>query len=215
MADYSSNSNKSKEARQNQQSEKHEVKAVASGQMKKRSGIRKFFGDFVSDDARDIKDYVIGDILLPAAKDTLFDMITNSVGMALGFGSSNRRPSNRGGSRLDRGTTSQYGNVVVTDYSGYSNNRAPRRAQPGRYRYNFEDIEFRDKRECDDVLFELDGIMGQYNFVSVADFYRASGIDENDIKYTDSDYGWYNLGGSEAYYSRGMWHIRMPQVEQR
>lgn len=216
MEDFSSNSNKSKvshtQAPATQMDKTPEVKAVASATRKKKSGARRFMENFIAEDAKDVKDYVIGDILLPALKDTIYDMFTNSLSMILGFGSGNNNRSRNSHSRLEGGGSY----VSYKDYSSYArNDRQARRANPGRYRYSFDDIIFKDKRECDDVLFELDGVMEQYKFVSVADFYRAAGLDESEIKYTDSDYGWYNLAGASARYDRGAYIIDMPPVEQR
>ena len=72
MAEYKSNSNRSKE-----QSSDKKVEKVISGnaKVKKRSAL--------SDDIQNIKSYVVMDVLIPAAKKAISDIVTNGIDMIL------------------------------------------------------------------------------------------------------------------------------------
>ena len=66
LTDYKSNSNRSKENK----AEEHKVEKVVKGPVvtRKKSSFDKLKGELISDDAKNIKSYVFGEVLIPAIK---------------------------------------------------------------------------------------------------------------------------------------------------
>lgn len=82
IPNYPSNSFKSKEMTKD--IEKHEVKKVISGNAKKKP---KIFDNFFAEDLKQIKVYIVTDILVPALKDLISNTISKGTDMLL-FGES-------------------------------------------------------------------------------------------------------------------------------
>ena len=76
MEEYRSNSNKSKQMAQ--QSEKKRVDCVVAGgaKVKKKGELEKFAGNFISEDAGNIKSYIITDVLVPTIKETAMNVLS-------------------------------------------------------------------------------------------------------------------------------------------
>lgn len=73
---YESNSNKSKEKKKN-------IKQVATGTVKTKSFLEKVASNFIQSDANNIKDYIITDVLIPATKKAIDDVVSNGIKMLL------------------------------------------------------------------------------------------------------------------------------------
>lgn len=162
--------------------EKRPVKRVVKGDVKRKrkSDLHKVTDIFISEDAPDIKEYVIYDVIIPVIKDTFMD----SLRMLL-YGE-------RGGRRYDdRGRTERI------SYNRYSDRDTRRRPEPvrSRTRYTYDDVVIPTRGEAEEVLMELEDRLATYGMVSVADFYEAVGIES---EYTDNKYGWFNLSSVPA-----------------
>lgn len=196
----------------NKASEKEETKTsekVISGQAtRKKKGLGKKFAEtFIADDAGSVGEYVIFDVLVPAMKDTLYDIVANTVSMFL-FGGGARRPS---------GGYSRH-----TDYSSYSSTRRMPKSSSGASRgrqirdedrksLSFDEIEFDNIADANKVLDKLMWRLDEYGQVTVADFYDYCGITPD---YTETKYGWYGLEG--AYVKRGYggrYYVILPKPE--
>ena len=81
MAEYKGNSHRSKE--QQEVVEKKKIEPRAQAKTKKKSEAKKLVGAFVQEDVTSVKDYIINDVLIPAAKKAITDIITNGIEMLL------------------------------------------------------------------------------------------------------------------------------------
>ena len=77
MEDYKSNSDK---ARQEQQSEK-KVEAVITGAAKtrKKGEMQKFADVFIAEDANNVKSYILMEVIVPAVKKAISDIVTTGI----------------------------------------------------------------------------------------------------------------------------------------
>ena len=84
MEDYKSNSNRSKENNKEAQPEK-KIEKVVSGtvQTKKKSELQKIADTFIQEDAKNVKSYILMDVLVPAVKKDISDIVTNGIDMIL------------------------------------------------------------------------------------------------------------------------------------
>lgn len=198
--DYKSNSNKSKTEAVKQAEEKR-VEKVVTGKVvtKKKSGFSKFAGEFISEDAKNIKSYVIGDVLIPAFKKAISDIITDGIDIIL-YGGNGRSRSGR--SNADR----------VSYRSYYDDRRPSDRLTTSRYNsnsYSYDDIILDSRGEAEEVLARMDELMDTYGLVRVADLKDLVGITGS---YTDNKYGWTNIRNAEIVHVRDGWMIKMPRA---
>lgn len=198
--DYKSNSNKSKTEAVKQAEEKR-VEKVVTGKVvtKKKSGFSKFAGEFISEDAKNIKSYVIGDVLIPAFKKAISDIITDGIDIIL-YGGNGRSRSGR--SNADR----------VSYRSYYDDRRPSDKLTTSRYSsnsYSYDDIILDSRGEAEEVLARMDELMDTYGLVRVADLKDLVGITGS---YTDNKYGWTNIRNAEIVHVRDGWMIKMPRA---
>lgn len=168
MPDYKNNLN----------NEKKKVEKVVSGtaKVKQKNELAKFADVFISDDIKNVKEYVLMDVLVPTAKRTIVNIIQDVASMIFlgekGRGSSSSRASG----------------VSYTQY--YDNKRDIYKHTPDpvrTHRHSYEDIILDNRGEAEEVLTRMDELIDTYGVVSVADLYDLVGIT---CDYTDNKYGW-------------------------
>lgn len=196
LPDYKPNSHKYKqEQREAQETDRRADKIVrGTAKTKKKSGARRFFDDFVAEDARSIKSYVLSDIIIPAIKDS----ILGTVEMFLGYGK-------RGKKRSARDT------ITYTNYSDVSRRYSSRSDEPRlRTGSDFEDVIVDTKGEAEDVIAQLEAIIDTYKVARVTDLYDLVGLT---APYTGNRYGWTDLHTAESIRMRdGSYLIKLPRA---
>lgn len=204
MEDYKPNSHKykaeqaAKAAKQKEQPEK-KVEKVVSGtaKIKKKSKGSKIKDIFISDDAANVKSYVLMDVLIPAVKKAVSDIVTNGIDMIL-YGST-------GGNR-------KRSNSERVSYRSYYDRRDERPLiDRGRTRtgYSYDDVILDSRGEAEEVLSRMDELIDQYGVVSVGDLYDLVGVSGN---YTDQKYGWSNIRSAEPVRVRDGYMLRLPKA---
>lgn len=197
MAEYKPNSHKYREE-QNALAERQKVQKTVKGKVKvkKKKGINKLADNFISEDVKNVKSYVIMDVLIPSVKKAISDIVTNGIDMIL-YGET------RGKKRS------------ATNYVSYDrfadNQRYDRNRTSSRVRYSIDDIILETKRDVDDVIQGMEQIIDQYGVVRVADLYDLVGITGD---YTDNKYGWDDIRTADAVRTRdGDYALRMPKAK--
>ena len=192
MDNYKPNSHKYKE---NQETSEKRVEKVISGTAKtKKNEVRKFRDVFISEDISNVKSYVLMDVLVPAIKNAIVDIVTDGVNMIFGTGSGHKKTSG-----------SNY--VSYRDYSRESK-RDDNRVASGRFAY--DDILFPSRGEADAVLEQMDAIIEEYGYVTVADMYDMADLN---APYTGNRYGWTSVRRAEIVRVRGGdYIIKLPRA---
>ena len=193
MAEYKGNSHRSKE--QNEVVEK-KVEQIAKGKTKKKSEVKKFADTFIAEDITSVKDYIIMEVLLPAAKKAISDIVTNGIDMIL-YGETRSKSK----SRESRVSYTKYYDRD-RDYDRPSRTR-------GRYGYDYDDIILDTRKEAEEVLDRMDDLIDNYGMVSVADLYDLVGVSGN---YTDNKYGWTNLRNADVQRVRDGYLLKLPKA---
>lgn len=100
MEEYKPNSHRSKEERKESIPEKH-VEKVISGTVKpkKKSEMQKFADVFISEDVNNVKSYIVMDVLVPAIKKAISDIVTNGIDMIL-YGEAGKSKKNSTASKV-------------------------------------------------------------------------------------------------------------------
>ena len=164
-------------------------RVVKTPVVKKKTNIWKnFINDFVKVDMPDIAEYVLYDVLVPAIKSAISDMVRGGVQMLL-FG-------NNKGDHTRREAGRSY--VSYNNYSSNNtrrdtpSNREPQSARTSG-RYNFDDFPIGSRGDAEQVLSHLVDLTIDYGQATVADFYDLIGVRGN---FTDNKYGWIDLSRS-------------------
>lgn len=197
MENYKSNSIRSKEAAQNEAVERKKMEKVVSGNVKtkKQGEVKRFANSLISDDVVNVKSYILSDVLAPLIKDAITSAVKNTVDMIF-YGSVRSDNSRRGG-----GMRPSY-----RDYYEREDTRS-RRARANTYSFN--DVEFDNIADAEQVLDEMLEACDRYGIVSVSDFYDLAGVPSD---FTDCKYGWTDLRNARVERSHGMYIIRLPRA---
>lgn len=205
MAEYPSNSFKSKEEQAAKKTTENvvpakEVKKVVTGKVKIRENKgRKFADIFISEDAANVKSYIFMDVLVPAIKKAVSDIVTDGIDMIL-YGS-------KGGGHSSRTT---YGNrIQYNDRFDRENRSRDYEERSPRNRFVLEDIVYDSRIEAEGVLSQMIDILKRYGVVTVADMYEMS---NERIPYTGNDYGWMNLDHATVKRVRDGWIVDLPKA---
>lgn len=191
MENYPSNSHKARE----EVAEK-KVEKVVSGKTstKKKSGIRKLSDTFLSEDVSNVKSYIFSEVLLPAAKKLVSDMVTNGTNMLLYGEIKNKK-----------------GNSSKVSYSRYYDDRSRDYRSPVvRNNFDYDEIIFETRGDAEAVLDAMYDILNQYKVVSVAELYDLASITTHN--YTCNNYGWIDLRGSSVVRVRDGYILKLPRA---
>lgn len=195
MEEYKSNSHASKEKERN--GEEKKVEKIISGQAKakKKSEFSKFADVFVSEDAGNVKSYILMEVLVPAVKKAISDIVTNGIDMLL-YGETGVHKKNGASSKVS--------------YRSYYD-RSNRSTSSSRTRngYSYDDIILDNRGEAEEVLSRMDEIVATYGTVSVADLYDLVGITG---AYTDNKYGWTDIRSASVVRVRDGYMIKLPRA---
>lgn len=189
MAEYKMKTN----ASESKQEEKKVDKIITGTAKTKPNEVRKFAGLIVSDDASNVGNYVLMDVLIPTFKKAVVDV----VDMIL-FGE-------KGGKRRSDGRT---------PYRSYYDDRndRPRKTANMAGRFDYDDISFDSRGDAELVLDQMrdlvDGDRG-FGLVTVADMYDLAGLQ---APFTARKYGWFNLRTAEVIRGRDCFYIRLPKA---
>lgn len=200
IGNYKPNSHKSKEEAQERE-KRVEKPVVSSGsvKVKKKSEASKLAEAFIAEDAANVKNYILMDVLIPTIKKTVYDIITNTFDMIL-FGGSGHRRGDSGG---------RSGSYV--SYNRFSDRKDSSRYESSRTRnaYTYDDIIFSNRGEAEEVLSQMDCIIDSYQMVRVADLFDMVG---ESCPFTYQNFGWTNLRNAEVVRVRDGYKIKLPRA---
>lgn len=195
---YPNHSHAAKDKRKRESEPEKRVEKIITGNVstKKKS---KFQDVFVGEDANNVKDYIIQDVIIPNIKMTIVDSVCDGIRMFFGQG----RRNNGDGRRNSPSSRISYGSFYDRGYD--------RRDYPPRTRSNYshDDVIFDSRGEAEDVLDRMDELIRRYGMVRVADLYDLVGITGH---YTDNDYGWTNLRNASIQRVRDGYLLKMPKA---
>lgn len=186
--------------------EERDIKRVTSdAPARRRKPLRKQLSKtFVAGDARSAFQYVVLDVLIPAAKDMIADAGREGIDRFI-FGESRRR----GSTPPQAGPT---GYVSYNRYSPTSRQSSSQRAmsRQARAQHNFDEIVLSERVEAESVIDQLYEVVSRYGVVSVADLYAMVGISSTHV---DNRWGWQDLHGAGVSRVRGGFLLDLPEPE--
>lgn len=200
--DYPPNSEVSKQDELNREKQLEPV--ISDGAVRRKKSLRKKFSEvFIAGSAKTAIGYALWEVLLPAAKDTVVEVITQGV-EKLFFGDSRRY---RGTTQPQAGPT---GYVSYNRYSMQSRMTAPQRvmSRQARARHDFDEIVMESRTEAEEVIDRLYEVISRYESATVADLYQLVGLSAS---HTDNKWGWTDIRGSGVSRSRDGYVLDLPE----
>lgn len=154
---------------------------------------KQFRHVFFGGDAKTATEYMIFNVLIPAAKEAMVEAAASGFEKLI-----------YGDSRPRRGPTGPLGHVAYNRMGPQRQHDdrppLPRMLSRGsRARHSFDEIIIQSRSEAEEVLDRMYDLISKYDSVSVADLYELTGFQS---AHTDHKWGWTDLQGS------GIGHIR-------
>ena len=199
MNDYKPNSHRYKEEQKAAAEEQKKVEKVVQGQAqtKKKSEIHKIADIFISEDVKNVKTYVLMDVLVPAIKKAISDIVTNGIDMIL-YGETGRRSSS--GSSASKVSYKSYYDRRDDNY---------RQSNETRSRFDFDEIVFNTRGDAEATMDQMRDMIDRYGVVTVADMYDMADLTQ---PYTSNKYGWTNIRSAEIVRVRNGYVIKLPKA---
>lgn len=209
-SEFPSNRHKDKVKQAPTKPEEKKVQQVTQSQVVRRKKPlgKRFTETFVGGDTSSVWDYVVFDVLVPAAKDMFADAVSQGVERMI-FGEA-RSTSRRTGRRP--------GDPHIS-YNRYSSSRRPgppddrsrhNLSRRARASHDFDEIILATRVEADEVLDRLFDLVSKYESATVADLYDLVGITGS---YTDDKWGWFDLRGAGVTRVRNGYLLDLPKPE--
>lgn len=212
MDEFPPNTKLTRESPLENKEEPKKIKKVIEGKVvrRKKPWHARVSEVFIGGDSKTVGSYLLYDVLLPATKDTIADLMSQGVERML-FGevrSTSRRPGAR------RGSSNGY-----VSYNRYSVNTPPwerDRREPksssrrARATHDFDEIILDTRVEAEEVIDRLFDLVSQYESATVADLYDLLGVES---EYTDRKWGWTDLRGADAIRVPRGYKLKLPRAE--
>ena len=179
---------------QTQQTEERKLPEVnVKARVQKKS---KYKEALVGESATEMKDWIFLDVLIPAAKKLVHDIVANGIDMLL-YGTTGKT----GGTRRDSNTSR-------VSYRSYYDEprREPRRDMRP---VGGADIIVDSMQEGQAILNAAQDVIDMYQNISMADLLDIAHLPS---EYTDNNYGWKDIRGARITPVRGGYLLDMPRA---
>lgn len=193
--EYANNSIKNREAAPDLPEKK--VEQVISGDVvktRKKTGFQKFVSTFINEDVDDLKSWAVKDVIIPAVKRLIDDMVHGILY------SGERRPTGNGDKRY-------YGNVSFTNYSK-PQNQQPKPATSQSI-LDYDEVVLANRGDAELVLYHLQELVDQYGSASVGDLYDLVGRSHS---FVYCKWGWSDLRNAQVVRVRDGYCIKLPRI---
>ena len=200
---YAPNSHKYREEQKQKDAttdEKRVQKVVKTPAKTKKNDIRKFADIFISEDITNVKNYIFMDVLVPAVKKAIYDIVTNGIDMFL-YGGSGKNKSSSSGSKVSYRNYYDQKSSGST-YRGSENTRSSNG-------FEYDDIIFDNRGEAEAVKQQMHDAIGRYGVVTVADLYDMADLTP---PYTSQKYGWMSVSSVEVVRVRDGYMLKLPRA---
>lgn len=191
IKDFPSNSKTIKKKEVGKLTEKKEIKPIVDSKVLKRKKTlgEKFKNSFISDESKDVKSYIIKDVIVPYLKNMFSEIIRGSTEMILYGGETpnvldmhRRSTTGRQGYYANRTSyNTAYNNTVRNSNAG----RVTTQVKPNGF--GLDEIVFTNKRDAQKVAEYMLTYLEQYDVFSLAEFFELCGMDS---EWTHTKYGW-------------------------
>lgn len=199
---YPSNSHKYKEEQKTRQvaPEDKQIQKVTKAPAKvKTNEVRKLADIFISEDIANVKNYIFMDVIVPAVKKAIYDVVTNGIDMFL-YGGSGKGKSSSTTSKVS------YRNYYERkDNGGYRGSES----NTSRNALDYEDIVFDNRGEAEAAKQQMQDLIDRYGMVTVGDLYEMA---NRTPPFTAQKYGWMDVRSAETQRVRDGYILKLPRA---
>jgi hypothetical protein len=184
---------------------REKVEKVIEGKVVKRKQPlwKRAARSMIADDAQSVGDFILVDVIIPAAKNLIRDIVVGGTDRAL-YGSAKAR--GRVGTTIVGGGLSS----LRTRYDKMAEERPRTLSRESRAKHDFDDIVLDDRNEAITVMEELISRVSRFGSASVTDLYDLVGVTGS---FTDQRWGWTDLSTADIRQSRGGFLLDLPRPE--
>ena len=208
MPDYQANSDKSKQAAQKPPEKKLVKVTTGDVAVKPKSLGSRFKNVFFGGDFNTAAEYVGTEVLLPAIRNLVVDVVNKGIDQLVYGRTGMRRPP-----RPSYSPRVQYNNPVNRGI-GITRAYLPDQRPIDRWQRGTkvgDDVIVASREDADAVVENLTAAVEQYEVVSLADLHDLLGLPS---PHTDNKWGWTNLAAVEVRQVRDGWQISFPPLEE-
>jgi hypothetical protein len=205
MAAISGNSHKDRDATAEKTADREPITKIVEGKVisRKQPWWQRLSRTMLAEDAGNVGEYILTDVVIPATKNLIVDMVGQSIERVL-FGTSRGRIRR---SPLGASLREQ------VNYSRFSTEREPIRrplSREARARHDFNEIVLENRTEAIEVVEALVDRIARYGAVTVADLYDYVGTTGS---YADQRWGWTDLTTADVRQVPGGFLLDLPGPE--
>lgn len=175
-------------------------KVVKAPVKTKTNEMRKITDIFISEDVANVKKYILLDVLVPAVKKAIYDIVTNGIDMFLYGGSGKNRSNSNTGKVSYRNYYDQKN--TNNNFRGSENTRSSNA-------FDYDQIVFNTRGEAEAAKQQMRDIVGQYGIVTVADLYEMASLT---APYTAHKYGWMDASTVEVMRAYDGYVLKLPRA---
>lgn len=211
IGNYPSNSRTQKVEKAMAEQPRPKVEKVVKGVVKKQKpSLGKRMAETLAlDDTKNVKNYIVHDVLIPAAKSMICDIVGWGGFAEMILFSGGRHGRSPGSSiRRDSGVSRvNYGSISRDPYRN-SRDQQKESVVRTRGRFDFDDLIIPTRAEAEEVLSKLFDLTVEYGQATVADLYDACDLP---TEFTDNKWGWTDLRGVEPRRVREGYILTLPK----
>lgn len=211
FTNYPSNSKTQKVEKALTEQTRPKVEKVVKGVVKRQKpSLGKRMAETLAlDDTKNVKNYIVHDVLIPAAKSMICDIVGWGGFAEMILFSGGRRGRGPGSTIRRDGDTSRvnYGSISRDPYRN-SRDQQKESVVRMRGRFDFDDLIIPTRGEAEEVLSKLFDLTVEYGQATVADLYDACDLP---TEFTDNKWGWIDLRGVEPKRVRDGYILTLPK----
>lgn len=200
---YTPNSHKYKEQQKEAATEEKRIQKVVKSPAKiKTNEVRKLADIFISEDVTNVKDYIFMDVLVPAIKKAIYDIVTNGIDMFLYGGTGKSRNNSSSSSKVNyRNYSERRDNNHTNGYRGSENTN--------RNAFDYDNLIFDTRAEAEAAKQQMYDLINRYGIVTVSDLYEMA---NQTAPYTANKYGWMDVTSAEVRRERDGYSLKLPRA---
>lgn len=166
---------------------------------------QKFKSLFISNEAGNLKSYIFMDVLIPAAKKAISDIVINGIDMIL-YGQTGRSK--------DRSDKRPYNSYYDGGSARRTESRGDRPSANNVSRMNCDVVWTYDDHGANahtkalEALDALRDSMNRYHLVTMSEYCSITGVD---YEYTYENYGWTSINSAQVVSCYNGWKLVMPK----
>jgi hypothetical protein len=201
--DYPANSKLSREKNKAELKDREPLQKIVSSPVdhRKRGMFSEVLKTFLVEDSESIVRYLVMDVLVPAAKNTISEVVTQALQQAFWGGRGQAVSGSRPG----------YTSYTRTSTTGRTVGAEPARtlSRQARSSHDVSNVIIKTRGEAEDVIDMLRTMIDQYQMASVNDLYDLLGLTSD---FTDAKWGWTDLRGASVRPVHGGYVLDLPNT---